>query len=208
MTVEDLKKRDFYLVIDKSASMEKAVKAGVNRTRWEDAEEVSAAFAKKMTEFDDDGISLVFFSNTVVLKENVKGEKEELANFFKEIEPYGGTATDLALQAIFDAYLAKDPAERKPVIVVVLTDGKPNDQEKLEKAIAEFTKKLNDPLEFGITFVQIGDEQQATEALKHLDDNLTSAAGAKHDIVDTIKSEDIEKSGKSLTDVLLDAVLD
>lgn len=209
MTEEQLKQRDFWLVIDKSASMEDALKDGSERTRWEEAAEITGAFASKMRQYDDDGISLLFFSGegSIVVHNNVKDDKEKIKQLFQENSPYGGTATHAALQTIFDDWLKQDAKERKPVIAVVITDGEPNDMKLLKTTIIEFTKKLDKDEDFGITFIQIGDNAKAEASLKVLDDDLVKE-GAAHDIVDTIKSSEIEASGKSLTDVLIAAVVD
>ncbi len=61
--------------------------------------------------------------------------------------------------------------------------------------------------ELAISFIQIGNDPDATKFLKLLDDEL-KGAGAKFDIVDTVTIEDIEDENLSLVDVLLNAILD
>ncbi|BBH53975.1 hypothetical protein JCM31447_24280 [Fluviispira sanaruensis] len=57
--------------------------------------------------------------------------------------------------------------------------------------------------EFGISFIQIGDDKYARDFLKKLDDDMVSI-GAKFDICDTKTCDEIENM--SLDQVLLDIV--
>jgi hypothetical protein len=65
--------------------------------------------------------------------------------------------------------------------------------------------RIDNAKELSITFVQIGDDTHARDYLKRLDDDL-EAEGAKYDIVDVITMDDM--GGKSLTQVLTDAILE
>jgi hypothetical protein len=85
---------------------------------------------------------------------------------------------------------------------LVVTDGQPENKKSVMKAIIEATKRLDGDEEIGISFIQIGNDSEATTFLKGLDDDI-QGLGAKFDIVDTITMEEIEKERLSLTEVLL-----
>ena len=91
--------------------------------------------------------------------------------------------------------------------ILVVTDGKPDDQEAVAKAIIEASKQIDKDEELAISFIQIGNDKEATEFLKFLDDDLKKM-GAKFDIVDTVSIEDIEDENLTLKEVLLKAITD
>lgn len=61
--------------------------------------------------------------------------------------------------------------------------------------------------ELAISFVQIGNDREASEFLKFLDDELENT-GAKFDIVDTVSIDDIEDENLTLKEVLIKAMTD
>lgn len=187
----DLTKYDFILAIDKSGSMIEPGTHGM--TRWKEAQETTLALATKAAEYDDDGITVIPFANTFKIYDNVTPAK--VFQVFAENEPNGGTDTAGVLDVIFDRYkLSKlKNKETKPVILVVITDGEPNDRGAVRSAIKEFSSTLSDngsgdTDEFGILFLQIGNAPSATQFLKELDNDL----GAKFDIVATKTADELE----------------
>lgn len=213
---EDLDKYDYYLVIDRSTSMDDPLKEkepnGI--TRWQAVEEIAVGIARECSQYDDDGISLYFFASTFQKFENIGGgaDKEaalrQLRQLFVDHKPNGNTDTAAVLQDIFKGYLerkAKFGSEVKPIIVIMFTDGRPNDEAAVSRTIIDFTKKLESENEAGLTFLQIGDNQHAREFLKKLDDGLEKR-GAKFDIVDTMDANEMESH--TLTDILLESVND
>lgn len=195
---KDLSKYDVVIAIDKSGSMSNP---GTHAsTRWQEAKEATLAIARKAETFDKDGITVITFANTHKVYDGVTADK--VAQIFTENEPNGGTDTAGVLKAIFDRYTA-NPA--KPIIVVVVTDGEPNDKEAVKTVIRDFAATLTDNGEVdtdqaGVLFLQVGDDSAAKAFLVELDDNL----GAKFDIVDTKTIDDAE--GLTLSDLLLQAL--
>jgi uncharacterized protein YegL len=199
--MEQLKNRDYYLVIDKSGSMD-AKDTPSGQSRWKYVQESATAIANKLAEFDPDGITVVPFAGTHKWYPNTTPEK--VNQIFVENSPMGGTTLAPALQACFDDYSslkAKGQAKANGAIIVVLTDGQPSDEAQVAKSIVQFTKKLdNGDGEFGIAMLQVGKDPEATAFLKRLDDNLVKE-GAKFDIVDTKTMEELENIG------LVDAIV-
>lgn len=202
MTNEELAKRDYAIAIDRSGSMGTPHKHG--KTRFQYAQEQTEALARKCAEFDSDGIDVYFFNNTVKSFEGVTPEK--VSQIFKESGPSGGTATDLVLKEVFDKYFKKKASgSAKPVTLIVITDGEPNDQNAVASAIVAASKKIDVDEEIAITFIQAGDDPSARRFLESLDNDL-QAKGAKFDIVDT-KNES-EMDNMSLEDILVAAISD
>ena len=114
----------------------------------------------------------------------------------------GQTPTGARLRQVLDTYVPRieDPAlQHKPISILVITDGVPSKfldrvgeierqptsipADDPRSVIVEFARRLdvkNVPLrQLGIQFVQIGDDPDATAALKELDDNLGPTHGVR-----------------------------
>jgi uncharacterized protein YegL len=202
-----LENRDYTLIIDKSGSMSKKDQNG-GKSRWSVMQESTFALASKCEEFDPDGITIYTFSKKFKRYDNVDASKVE--QIFEENEPSGNTALAEVLQDALQNYLQRK--EKKEVksngeTILVITDGKPDDQEAVAKAIIEASRQIDKDEELAISFIQIGNDKEATEFLKFLDDDLKKM-GAKFDIVDTVSIEDIEDENLTLKEVLLKAITD
>jgi len=207
MTSEDLKKYDFIVAIDRSGSMANPGSHG--KTRWQEAEEATVAVANKCAESDDDGITVVLFNRAVVMHENVTDGTSQVARIFRESEPMGGTDTALMLKKVLTNYTANRTRKGvKPIILIVVTDGEPDSQEEVVKAIVEATRVIERDDEIGISFLQVGNDRNATRFLTMLDDDLVSKYGAKFDIVDTKTFDEIESSGMTIAEVLIASLTD
>lgn len=207
MQKEDLGKYDYIVLIDKSGSMSDPVGGNSNLTRWQAAKELTHAVAQEAAKYDDDGITVALFSTKFTEFVNIDGGVQKVDEIFANNFPNGSTNTAGVLQHYFDDYLKrkKATAETKPMIIICVTDGVPDDEPAVAKAIVNFTKKLDSDDEAGIQFLQIGDDSHARAFLKRLDDNLEKE-GAKFDIVDTKNADELDKV--SLTDILVEAVND
>ena len=207
MTKEELKKYDFILLMDKSGSM--AVRDCIGGvSRWQYAQETVVGVTAKMAEYDQDGATVGFFARNLALYENITGSVEQVSKIFAEQEPGGSTDTAAALKHVLDEYFAAKAAkgpEAKPIIVVIVTDGQPDDKQALRDVIIAATKKMDADEEIGISFLQIGNDADAAKFLKELDDDLVSE-GAKFDIVDTKTTE--EMASMTITEVLIAALED
>lgn len=189
--IERLKNRDYYVVIDKSGSMEESDTPS-GQTRWEYCQESTQAIARKLNEFDPDGITVVPFSGTHKFYPNTTPDK--VKDVFRENSPMGGTNLAPALQACFNDYLEgkrKGTAKANGIMIVVVTDGQPNDEDEVAQAIVKFTKQIDHDDEAGISLLQVGKDPHAAAYLKRLDDHLEKE-GAKFDIVNAKTVDDLE----------------
>lgn len=200
-----LEQRDYTLIIDKSGSMSTRDQPG-GKSRWDYVQESAIALARKCEEFDPDGITAYVFAGRFKRYDNVTSDK--VAQIFKENEPSGRTDLTSVLQDALDSYFRRKAAgQTKPngETFLVITDGEPDDRKTVMKVIIEATRKISNGEELAISFVQVGNDAQATRFLKILDDEL-EGAGAAHDIVDTVTIDDMESM--TLTDVLMNAITD
>lgn len=203
VTNEELAKYDFVVMIDKSGSMS-TVDCPGNKSRWDYAQEQASAIARECAKYDSDGIDVVVFNGSAKPYPNTTPEK--VAQVFAENSPSGGTDTAGALKLVLDAYTTRKAAgTAKPVIIVCITDGAPNDEKAVDNVIINHANSMTEDGETGITFVQIGKDVHARAFLKHLDDDL-QGLGAKYDIVDTKNDEEMDSI--SITDILTQAITD
>lgn len=206
MSVEDLKKRDYIVMIDKSASMNEpdCGTADSPKTRWEAVQECALGLARECEKYDDNGITVITFNKHSKKFENITSGGDKLKQIFTEEQPGGSTDTAAALKDILDEYIAtKGQPNRKPITVVCITDGEPDSQTELAKVIVAASNAIDDENEIGISFVQIGKDAKARLFLKSLDNDLTDH-GAKFDIVSTVTDEEL--NDKTMEEVLIEAV--
>lgn len=220
---------DYEIGMDRSGSMGSSDSSTGRKTRWQYGEKTIRVITEACAEIDDDGITLGFFDNELIVEENTTPDR--LDDIYRQVSPGGTTDTAKYIQNRFDAYFLRrdggevevevgkgglfgsrkkekryvEPVKHcKPVITLVFTDGRSNDDEQLKKTIAQNSKKLKSADEFNIVFIQIGDDRTAARSLKSLDDDLVSKYGAKFDIVSQIN---IDKAAGMDTEALLTAAL-
>lgn len=205
-TKEDLAKRGFTLIVDRSGSMSTRDAVG-NKSRWVAAHEGTVNLARKIEEINGGlGLDALYtFSSSFDKYHNVKAEQVE--GIWAANEPNGGTALHLVLEDALNSYFkAKaNGTAKEGEIIVVITDGEPDDQQAVAKVLVNATKKIDRDEELGIEFIQLGHDKGAKAFLDALDNELTEH-GAKYDIVNTVTQEQWE--GKPLMDVLLSSLND
>ncbi|OAB57541.1 hypothetical protein AY600_10635 [Phormidium willei BDU 130791] len=200
-----LENRDYTLIVDRSGSMSEQDQTG-GKSRWEVVKNSAIALAEKCEEYDPDGITVYLFSSRFRRYDNVNSDK--VRKIFEENTPVGKTGLAAVLDDALNNYFERKAAgtsQPNGEIMLVITDGEPDNRKDVIKLLIEASKKIDRDEELGISFIQVGHDPKVREFLKALDDQLTDT-GAAFDIVDTITLEDME--GKSLSDVLLNAILD
>jgi uncharacterized protein with von Willebrand factor type A (vWA) domain len=200
-----LENRDYTLIIDKSGSMATKDKPG-GPSRWQIMQESALALASKCEELDPDGITFYLFSSKFKRYDNITAAK--VSAIFQENDPSGRTDLAAVLGDALNSYLQRKAQGQTPEngeLILVVTDGEPDDRKAVVQVIIEASKKLDRDEELAISFVQVGADAAATAFLKILDDDL-GRAGAQFDIVDTITMNDMEDL--TLKEVLLSAVND
>lgn len=201
--MDRLKDRDYYVVIDKSGSMSET-DTPTGKSRWDYCQESTQALSKKLNEYDPDGITVVPFSGQHKFYMNTTPDK--VKDVFKENWPSGSTNLAGALEACFDEYRTekkKGTQKKNGLMIVVVTDGVPDDENAVARSIVNFTKAIDHDDECGISFLQVGKDVHAKEYLKRLDDHL-EAEGAKFDIVNAKTVDDLETI--SLEDAMIAAL--
>jgi len=201
---------DVVFLLDKSGSMNEQYKPG--QTRWKAAQETVTALASEMASHDKDGITVVPFNDRFTIEDNVT--PATVGNIFKNHTPGSGTMLAAPLQAVIDKFIpAPAPASkggflssmfgsksaspaasavaRKPVCIVVATDGAAGDEEQVITTLVNATQRMQSDDELGILLLQVGSDPNAEKFLERVDNQLQKR-GAKFDIVARCKLEDVE----------------
>lgn len=177
--------------------------------RWDQTRTALEAIVPICTAHDADGIDIYFLNNNTKTKDgsflNVTS-LDAVKEIFGKVSPCGGTPTGKRLGDIISPYLQKlgqrsntNNTKIKPLNIIVITDGCPTDEQRLESVIVEAAKKL-DVLEapgwqVGVQFFQVGGDKGATRSLMLLDDKLKDKYKIR-DMVDTVPWKE-EGSGGS-----------
>ncbi|KAK7755774.1 hypothetical protein SLS62_002059 [Diatrype stigma] len=181
---------------------------------WSEAETALAAIAPVCTAYDEDGVDVYFLDHQSGERDDaargsagtgyrhVRSAAQVAALFRSVQEPMGGmTLTGMRLQRILQTYLQNyeqrvreaggDTMCVKPVNIIVVTDGAPTDEPgDVIRQVARRLDRLGaPPYQVGIQFFQVGDDRDASTALRQLDEGLRhhSESGEElRDIVDTV----------------------
>jgi hypothetical protein len=201
----NLNDRDYTLIIDKSSSMSTPDQRG-GRTRWQAVQESTLALARQCEQLDPDGITVYLFSGRFKRYDNVTSGK--VSQIFMENEPMGTTNLASVLQDALENYFRRKSAHETKAggeTILVITDGEPDDLKAVMAIIVGATRRMDRNGELAISFIQIGDDLQATRFLQALDDQMQNV-GAKFDICDAVTIDDMKD--RTIAEVLLKAITD
>lgn len=180
--------RDYVIIVDRSGSMNinDIDKDGQRCTRWDNARRAVELLAPKVTQCDSDGVTLYLFSRQFQKFEGIKAPGQ-VQQIFQSNSPQGSTNLAAVLNSAFGDFFRKG----KPMTILVITDGEPDSEADAQREIEQASNRLRQDADLSVTFVQVGDDQEATRYLQSLDDKLR----CKFDIVDTVKDEDLRRLG-------------
>ncbi len=82
----------------------------------------------------------------------------------------------------------------RPLIIAVVTDGKPQDDHDLRDVIIQATQMMHNPNEIKIKFLQVGNDEEGQKKLHRLDMKLVSR-GARYDIVNVEPFAELANEG-------------
>ncbi len=191
------------LLIDHSGSMNGGLGIGpYDLSRWAWCRNQISDFSRFCGDKLRGGITLIPFNDSFEVHEHAC--EKDVEDIFNTIVPSGETDICTPLAAAIEAHLAEPDHENKPVLIVVLTDGLPNQGGSLDKLIAQATSALRNHNEMSITFLTVGQAPEGDELIEHLDNDLISR-GANDDIVSSMRFADLLQTG--LKNALLETVL-
>lgn len=186
---------DVYVLIDRSGSMGSGYDTPSKQSRWDYAKETIIGFVTELGKHDDDGLTLIPFNASHVVSDNVKAET--FGSVWNGLQPGGGTNLAPPLRTALG--LAEKRWKEKQQLIIVLTDGEPQDRADVAGVIIEASKKMERDEQAAILFLRVGQDKEAQAFLSSLDDDLEKK-GAKFDIVD---ADDLDAVvGKPLQDIV------
>ncbi|KAF8640784.1 hypothetical protein AX17_000433 [Amanita inopinata Kibby_2008] len=200
--VERLDKIKTVILVDDSSSMYDRL--------WPVARNALAGVVDLHSRYSTEGVDVHFLNNQEVGMNLKNGDAVQ--RLFDSVIPEGETPTGQKLQELFDKYIPlveNKHSNHRPITLVVITDGEPTDDPK--DVIVEAARRLDQagaPLGcFGVQFAQIGDDPDATDALKELDEDLSKVYGVR-DIVDTtpFNPNDPNFTAETVTKILLGSI--
>jgi len=186
-SLSELSKYDIVMVVDRSGSMNESVDGGLTKWKW-CANNIADFTAKIKPYISGQGIELVTFGTNYTTEKNVS--PESVTTIFSKQTPQGSTDLSAPLKALFDQHFSQ--SSKKPMLIAVFTDGMPNRGAFLNDVIIDATKKMRDPGEIRIIFMQIGNEFEGRALLESLDNYLVHN-GAQYDIVDSVAFGNMKK---------------
>ena len=160
---------DTHFLVDDSASM--------FGSRWTTAKEVMAQIASIAVKYSRNGIDVRFCNASLEGRVNLDSA-DKVMRLFEILDPDGPTFFADVIEAELNEYIHKYKNDRyiKGLNLIVLTDGDPSLGQDVESMIVKYARILAQedapPLQVGIQFVQIGDEERAKNFFYSLDDNL------------------------------------
>lgn len=117
--LQELCKYHIVLLMDDSGSMQTKDEGLSGPSRWDEAHEAAAFVTEAATIFDPAGIDIDFLEGDGLLHVSDESQVEPLFNRM----PNGGTPLIAKLQELMEKYKNNE----KPVLLIVFTDGHPND---------------------------------------------------------------------------------
>lgn len=188
----DLSSTDVYFLVDISGSMNVDVLPGVSR--WDFMKEWMRSAVDAAIKVDTDGVGIGFFNHALTKNDSISSISDFDA-FVSSVTPGGNTMMGSAVKTIVDQWFSCMEADinTKPLRLIVFTDGEATDGNNLKNNIVGFVNNMQKmglaDHHLAISFVQVGDDPQATAFLQGLDDLRNTMPSLAFDIIDTKSSE-------------------
>ncbi|HEY9756924.1 MAG TPA: hypothetical protein V6C97_17290 [Oculatellaceae cyanobacterium] len=200
--IERLAQYNVELIIDRTGSMQWVDGTdGMSKFEW--CHNQVRDLVKRLSPYQN-CVTITTFNTSFDTRENCT--LEEVERIYGSIKPEGNTDLVDPLVQRLDAAYAIWHSGKKRTLIVVIHDGLPNvphDTTVVDKEIIDYTKRMRDPKEVLVTFLQIGDTYDGKDFCQRLDTELISK-GAKYDIVDSVTFDRLKSEG--LTNALIQAV--
>jgi Mg-chelatase subunit ChlD len=188
-----LANHDVIILVDKSHSMSARNCPG-NLSVWDWCRLNTVGLLQSTQQYFQNHVTVIPFDWGYRVYKDV--DVSQVERIFQTLTPSGGTnPEDPIANQLEDYFFRRSKSTPLPIIIVVITDGLPNDPEALRDVIFNGVARMHNPTEICITFLQVGNAFAGVpRILQALDDDLVNA-GAKYDIVDTTSFIELQQIG-------------
>lgn len=184
--LKQLATHDIVIMQDRSSSMGEKdyfpmAQEKISKWRW--CMSQSMDLTRQTTRLPRFGFTLVVFSSQYDVYQNVRLQQMPsiIANSRNGI--FIGTKLAAPMHEQLTQYFQRRAmGKARPLIIAVITDGKPQDDHELRDVIIQATQLMRNQNEIKIKFLQIGYDDEGEKKLNKLDTRLVSR-GARFDIV-------------------------
>lgn len=194
--IDSLKNYDVVVMQDRSSSMgerEYFPSVPFKVSRWDWCLDQAADLTKQTARVPNWGITLVMFSSKYDIYHNVS--LRQIPQIYNRNGIFIGTRIADPLAMVFSQYFRrKASGDAKPLLVAIITDGKPQDDENLRDLLISTTQYMKDPREIQVRFLQVGTDDEGEHKLYKLDNRLMNK-GAKYDIVSVMPFRELAQLG-------------
>lgn len=169
----------------------------LSMSKWEWCLSQASDLTRQSARVPNWAMTLVMFSNEFDVYHNIS--LQQIPHIYNRNGIFIGTKLARPLEEQLQAYFRQHLLGRKrPLLVAVITDGKPQDMENLVEVIVNATRQMTDPKQVHITFLQVGCDRKGVRYLAELDSGLV-AQGARYDIVDVVPFSKLSQIGLART---------
>ena len=184
--LKQLSTHDIVIMQDRSSSMGEKdyfpmAQEKISKWRW--CMSQSMDLTRQTMRLPKFGFTLVVFSSQYDVYQNVRLQQMPsiIANARNGL--FIGTKLAPPMRDQLTQYFQRRATGKaRPLIIAVITDGKPQDEHDLRDVIIQATQMMKNPNEIKIKFLQIGNDEEGEKKLNKLDTRLVSK-GARFDIV-------------------------
>lgn len=179
--MKELAKYEVVILLDRSKSMDEknaGVPGDISKWSWcrQQIDNVYLATARVL----DGGFKLVLFDRGYQIRQGVT--LWDLKQVFDRLKPeVDDKNISQPLEMVLNRYLKDKTPKSKPLLVIVLSDGKRNSGTPLQTVLINVSKRSN-PGEIVVTFMQVGNSITGEELFDDLSHNLV-AKGARYRMV-------------------------
>lgn len=169
----------------------------LSMSKWEWCLSQASDLTRQSAQVPNWAMTLVMFSNEFDVYHNIS--LQQIPQIYNRNGIFIGTKLARPLEEQLQGHFRMSLLGRKrPLLVAVITDGKPQDMEELVEVIVNATRQMKNPRDVHITFLQVGCDRKGIRKLAELDSGLVPQ-GAKYDIVDVVPFAHLSQAGLART---------
>ena len=193
--MQKLSHYNFQIIMDRSLSMQTR-DCPLQLSRWDWCGAQAAQIAKGLEPFVTNGLTLIPFNHGFDVYENAT--PHNIIDVFNDHGFKLGTYLYEPLANRFDDFFTNTAPTRKPLLLVVITDGVPWPAPQPEMVKAELinaSQRMTNPDELIVVFLQIGDDDKyGRDYLVNLGGTLMGQ-GAKYPCIHTSTFDELKQTG-------------